>query len=98
MKFSGPLFCISPDLSSVTDFSGISHCANQQEEGQQNWISNDQGQLHLRSLILCSLASAPLLITAHVFPVEWKGATVGLENYTCVIRKANVLYMGNLWC
>lgn len=98
MKFSGPLFCISPDLSSVTDFSGISQCANQQEEGQQNWTSNDQGQLHLRSLILCSLASAPLLITAHVFPVEWKGLLWVWKIIPVLIRKANVLYMGNLWC
>ena len=76
-KFSGPLLCIFLDLSSVTDFSGISQYANQQEEGQQNWTSDDQGQLHLRSLVLCSLATAPLLITAHVFPVEWKWVCCG---------------------
>lgn len=61
-------------LPSVRDFSGISQCANQQEEGQQNWTSNDQGLLRLRSLIFCSLASAPLSLTAHIMPVEWKGA------------------------
>lgn len=81
-------------LSSVTDFSGISQCANQQEEGRQNWTSNDQGQLHLRSLILCSLSSAPLLITARVFPVEWKGATVGLENDTCVDSQSKCVIYG----
>lgn len=81
-------------LSSVTDFSGISQCANQQEEGQQNWTSNDQGQLHMRSLELCSLSSAPLLITACVFPVEWKGASVGLENYTCVDLQSKCVIYG----
>lgn len=80
-------------LSSVTNFSGISQCANQQEEGQQNWTSNDQGQLHLRSLILCSLASAPLLLTAHIFPVEWKGA-VGVENDSFVISQSECILFG----
>lgn len=64
------------------------------KRGSRNWTSNDQGQLHLRSLILCSLASAPLLITAHVFPVEWKGATVGLENYTCVDSQSKCIICG----
>lgn len=52
---------------------------------------SDQGQLHLRSLTLCSLSSATLLITAHVFPAECKGVTVSLEDDACVV-------MGKLWC
>lgn len=59
---------------------------------------SDQGQLHLRSLTLCSLSSAPLLITAHVFPAECKGVTVSLENDACVDSQSKCVVMGNLWC
>lgn len=59
---------------------------------------SDQGQLHLRSLTLCSLSSAPLLITAHVFPAECKGLTVSLENDACVDSQSKCVVMGSLWC
>lgn len=81
-------------LFSVTDFSGISQCADQQEGGAAELDFSDQGQLHLRSLTLCSLSSAPLLITAHVFPAECKGVTVSLENDACVDLQSKRV-MGN---
>lgn len=84
-------------LFSVTDFSGISQCADQQEGGAAELDFSDQGQLHLRSLTLCSLSSVPLLITAHVFPAECKGVTVSLENDACVDLQSKCV-MGNLWC
>lgn len=82
-------------LFSVTDFSGISQCADQQEGGAAELDFSDQGQLHLRSLTLCSLSSAPLLITAHVFPAECKGVTVSLENDACVDLQSKCV-TGNL--
>lgn len=82
-------------LSSVADCGGISQCTNRQEEGQQNWTSNDQGQLHLRSLIFCSLSSAPLL-TAHVFSVRVEGGCCRSGKYLCWFAKRMPVY--TLWC
>lgn len=48
----------------------------------------------MRCLKLCSLSSAPLLITARVYPVEWKGAFVGLENYTYVDLQSQCVTYG----
>lgn len=84
-------------LSSVADCSGISQCADRQEEGQQNWTSNDQGQLHLRSLIFCSFSSAPLL-TAPVFSVWVEGGCYGSGKYLCWFAKQMPVYTCGVKC